>query len=95
MDGLAASHIELWPVCHPSFARSMVVIGDVEGGRGRPGMVLWVLHKDPPPAADLHDGEGVRETGGTRSPRVENDQPRSAEAQAPGLGDLGEHMFSL
>lgn len=53
------------------------------------------MDNGPPPVADLRDGEGARERGGMKSPRVENDQPCLAEAQAPGLGDLSECMFSL
>lgn len=52
------------------------------------------MNKGLLPVADLRDGKGAREREGTRSMHVENDQPRSAEAQAPGLGHLGEHMFS-
>ena len=57
-------------------------------------MVGYGTYKGPPSVAGLRDGEGARGRGGMRSSRVENDQPRSAEAQAPGLGHLGERMFS-
>ena len=94
MDGLGAFRVESSPFCCLSFARARELAGTVERGRKASEKGGYGTEKCPPLVADLRDGEGGRERGRMRSSHVENDQPRSAEAQAPGLGHLGERMFS-
>lgn len=94
MDELGGSRVASSSFRALLFARARTLARAVGRGRRASEKVKDGTEKGPLPVADLRDGEGARERGGTRSTHVENEQPRSAEAQAPVLGDLGEPMFS-
>lgn len=60
MDRLGASCVASSSLYCPSFARAMVVVSGGKGGRVASGKWSEVVQKDPPPVADLRDGEGER-----------------------------------
>ena len=87
MDQLGPSEVAAASFCCLSFARAVVVVRGVVGGRSRAESVGFIEYKDPPAVAGVCDGEGARERGERRSSRVDQSQPRS---ERPRLGDLGE-----